>query len=211
MLRVIRLPLGTLAANCYLISEDVKKETLIIDPGDEADFILKIVRETQLIPKAIILTHGHFDHVAAATELKLSLKKEIWGSSKDKALFEVMPRQAKKYTGFPALPLRIDKSLKEGNKISVGRYVFSVWESPGHTPGSICLVSKSQKVAVVGDLVFKDASMGRYDFRYSNKKKIFDSLKRILSLSSDTVIYPGHGEEFALGEIKSFFSYNKKS
>lgn len=178
-----------MAGNCYLVSEASANETLIVDPGDEADFITRIILERDLKPKAIILTHGHFDHVMVAGELFLTLGVPIFGNFKDKFLLS----RARK-----ALPVKLNSNLKEGQKLPLGKYKFVVWETPGHTPGSICLIERKEKIAIVGDLVFADGSFGRYDFSYSRKDKLLASVKRILSLAPNTRIYPGHGEEFLI-------------
>ena len=200
MLNVQRLPLGEMLANCYLISSHA--EVLIIDPADESDFISGLILKSSLQPKALIATHGHLDHILASEELKLSLKIPFYANKKDFFLISKMPKQAQKYLKTTALPVKIDQDLKDKDKIKLGDEILEVIEIPGHTPGSICLYSKSSKAAFVGDLVFKDGSVGRYDFGYSDKVELKKSVSKILKLPGDTIIYPGHGEAFLLKDTK---------
>ena len=200
MLTIKRMPVGPMAANCYLIYEEEGK-ALIIDPGDEAEFISRVILEKGLAPQRIIATHGHFDHLLAATELKLAFDIPFLASPKDSFLISRIPILAKKYLGEAALPLKIDSNIKEGDKIRVGKYVFEVIETPGHTPGSLCLLAMREKVLFGGDLIFKDGSVGRYDFGYSDKEVLKISVAKILKLPGDTTIYPGHSEEFTVADF----------
>ncbi|OGM79100.1 hypothetical protein A2597_00125 [Candidatus Woesebacteria bacterium RIFOXYD1_FULL_46_19] len=200
MLTIKRMPVGPMAANCYLIYEEEGK-ALIIDPGDEAEFISRVILEKGLAPQRIIATHGHFDHLLAANELKLAFDIPFLASKKDSFLISRIPILAKKYLGEAALPLKIDSNIKEGDKIRVGKYVFEVIETPGHTPGSLCLLAMREKVLFGGDLIFKDGSVGRYDFGYSDKEVLKISVAKILKLPGDTTIYPGHSEEFTVADF----------
>lgn len=200
MLTIKRMPVGPMAANCYLIYEEEGK-ALIIDPGDEAEFISRVILEKGLAPQRIIATHGHFDHLLAANELKLAFDIPFLASKKDSFLISRIPILAKKYLGEAALPLKIDSNIKEGDKIRVGKYVFEVLETPGHTPGSLCLLAMREKVLFGGDLIFKDGSVGRYDFGYSDKEVLKISVAKILKLPGDTTIYPGHSEEFTVADF----------
>ncbi|MBI4153628.1 MBL fold metallo-hydrolase [Candidatus Woesebacteria bacterium] len=193
--KVKRLIVGSFSSNCYLVFDEKSKETLIVDPGDEAEFISRVILEEGLTPLKIIATHGHFDHLMAATELKLAFGIPLLANKKDSFLLSRMPETL--------LPLKIDLNIKGGDKIRLGMYVFEVLETPGHTPGSICLYSRENKVAFVGDLVFKGGGIGRYDFAYSDRRKLNQSIKKILKrFHKDTIIYSGHGEEFAVKEGK---------
>ena len=200
MLTIKRMPVGPMAANCYLVYEEEGK-ALIIDPGDEAEFISRVILEKGLAPQRIIATHGHFDHLLAANELKLAFDIPFLASKKDSFLISRIPILAKKYLGEAALPLKIDSNIKEGDKIRVGKYVFEVIETPGHTPGSLCLLEMREKVLFGGDLIFKDGSVGRYDFGYSDKEVLKISVAKILKLPGDTTIYPGHSEEFTVADF----------
>ena len=151
--------------------------------------------------RALIITHGHLDHILAAGELKISFNIPIYGNKKDTFLITKMPQQARKYLKTTALPIKIDFNVGEVDKIKLGDETLEVVETPGHPPGSISLYCKNSKIAFVGDLIFKDGSVGRSDFGYSNKLKLKRSIAGILKLPKETTIYPGHGEEFPLKEL----------
>lgn len=194
------MPLGTMAANCYLLYDE-EGRAIIIDPGDEADFISRKILAKGLTPLKIIATHGHLDHIMAATELKLAFGIPFMANKKDSFLISKMPERAKKYLGETALPLKIDSNIKTGGRLKLGKHVLEVIETPGHTPGSISLVEKKERIAFVGDLIFKGGSIGRYDFPYSDRKRLAKSIERILAFPDKTIIYPGHGEEFTVKEF----------
>lgn len=193
MVKVKRLILGSFSSNCYLVFDEKSKKTLIVDPGDAADYIERVVSDFSLTPILIVATHGHVDHVLACEELKLAYGIFFAASPKDSFLLG--------RTRHGAISPTIDRTLKEGDETSVGRDTFRVIETPGHTPGSICLYSRENKAAFVGDLVFKGGGIGRYDFAYANREELKKSVKKILRLPQNTIIYPGHGPEFRLSEI----------
>ena len=196
MFIVKRLPLGEMAANCYLVFDSISRECLIIDPADEADFIARVIAELDLKPKAIYGTHGHFDHLMAAAELKLIYKIPFCLNPKDSFLVKRLVATSKKFSKVETLPIKVDISLMEGDRISLGKEEFLLKETPGHTPGSVSFCG--EKTVFIGDLFFKDGSIGRYDFSYADKDQLLKSIAKILGLSKKTILYPGHGEEFPL-------------
>lgn len=211
-MKIETLPLGQLQTNCYLVYDN--GEGLIIDPADEAEFIAEKIQRLKFKPKAIIATHGHFDHVLAAGELQMIFNIPFCIYQNDLFLLKQMNRSASHWLGYPInkpLPINI-KFLKENAIIKFGSFTLKVIETPGHTPGSISLFSnqlsansKKQKklttenqplrtVLFSGDTLFKNG-IGRYDFPYSSKEKLDQSLQKIFKLPKETIVYPGHGEE----------------
>ena len=187
-----------------MVFAEKSKETLIVDPGDAADYIERVVSDLDLTPILIVATHGHVDHVLACEELKLAYGISLAASPKDAFLVGRTRQTAKhffKTNG--AISPTIDRTLKEGDEIVVGNGTFRVLETPGHTPGSICLYSRESKIAFVGDLVFKGGGTGRYDFAYSDRRKLNQSIKKVLKrFHEDTILYSGHGEETLVKEVK---------
>lgn len=191
--------MGALGSNCYLLYQG--QECLIVDPGDSADFISQKIESMGLKPKGIVLTHGHFDHVGATTELKLIYELPLWASSLDNFLLARSGETSEHFTGIKTLKTaKPDKDLNKTREILLAGTKLKVIKTPGHTPGSICLLFG--KIALVGDLMFGDGSLGRCDFSYSDRGKLKKSIQKVLNLPGDTLIYPGHGNEFYLGEIK---------
>lgn len=214
MLVVKTLPVGDLEANCYLVSDS--DECLIIDPGDDADFITETIANEKLTPTAIVLTHGHFDHVLGCLELKLNFSIPILLHKNDLKLYSSANQSAAHWLKKKTLKVPpIDQFIKEGDEIKVGNEKLVVIETPGHTPGSICLTyhplpplklrggERSSGAIFTGDTLFKDA-VGRTDFSYSSPPDLQNSLTKIKSAMSNVqceiLIYPGHGESFILSE-----------
>ena len=197
-----RIRVGTLQSNTYIITDQDK--TMIIDAGDDAQFIISKLSKENLHPQFIISTHGHFDHNLAVYELILTYKAKFMINKNDEFLLKQMKYSAKYFTGNNSVlsPQKIDRNLKNNDNIKVGNLKFNIIETPGHTPGSICLYEKKSKVLFTGDLIFKDGNIGRYDFSYSDKKCIMNSIRKILILPDETTIYPGHGDPTSIGYEK---------
>lgn len=226
-MKIETLVLGQLQTNCYLVYDENFKEGIIIDPADSPEVIAEKIYQLKINPKAIIATHGHFDHVLAGGELQLLLNKSEIRNSKqemnpkpqipnsklipfylhknDLFLLKQMNQSASYWLGYPIKklpPLKI-KFLKENDKISFGNFILEVIETPGHTPGSICLYHSSSKLPILfsGDTLFK-GTIGRCDFSYSSKEKISQSLKKLFQLKEKTIVYPGHGEKTTINNEK---------
>lgn len=186
--------LGQMQANCYLLDEDGK--ALLIDPADSADFILEQIQRQNLDLVGIVATHGHFDHVMAAGEIQLSYPHlSLHINKKDEFLLRRLPETAKHFLGFDptVVPVRLTADLKAG-MITIDTFTFQVIHTPGHTPGSSCLYFKERGILFSGDTLFQ-SGIGRYDFDYSDKADLKNSLQKILKLPEETRILPGHGEE----------------
>lgn len=187
------LPVGSMRANCYLASDPKTNECIIVDAGDDADYIERIIQDHQLTPTAVIATHGHFDHIMAATELKLAYNIPFIIHENDEFLVKKMSGNAEYFLGFnPGPPPQIDEYLKK--EVKVGNKLLKVIETPGHTPGSICLYHKETGILLTGDTVFAGGGVGRTDFSYSDPNLLRESIKKIFKLPGNTIIYPGHEE-----------------
>lgn len=197
MLNIKTLVVGDLATNCYLVSDPNTNEAVIIDPGDEGDFISQNIIDNKLSPIAIILTHGHFDHVLGCLELKLNFNLPIYLHPKDKKLYSSANQSALHWLKKKTLKIPpVDQFIKEGDKIKVGDESLAVIETPGHTPGSICLFDGRQNL-FTGDTLFAEG-VGRTDFSYSSPLQLTKSLDKIFKFPPQSVIYPGHGDSITL-------------
>lgn len=203
-MQIKTLIVGQLKTNCYLVTDDQTKQTLIIDPGDDAGYIIDNITKEKLIPTKIIATHGHFDHLMAVEELRLAYRATSRPKrrdqipflihAKDEFLVKQLPQSAEHFIGvINVLTPRANEYLKENDKIRIGDITFAVIETPGHTPGSICLHNQTDSTLFVGDLIFAGGSVGRTDFSYSNEKDLQQSIRKILPLPGETKIYSGHG------------------
>jgi len=197
-MKILRYALGQMQANCYLLIED--KDCLIIDPGDEADFLLEKIQREQLKPLAILATHGHFDHLLAAGEIQRAFVEahapslQLYLHHNDLFLLKRLSQTAKHYLGYNPVCLSPTAvaDLAEGS-LNIGSFHLKVIFTPGHTPGGCSFYFKEEQAVFTGDTLFKEG-VGRFDFSYSNKKDLDNSLKKILALPEETLIYSGHGE-----------------
>lgn len=203
-MRIEKLVVGTLATNCYLVWEEKTRQTLIIDPGDDGGFIIQKIQDLMLSPQNIIVTHGHFDHVLAATELKLAFTIPFLINQADLFLLRQVQKSAKHFLGIDVdPPAEPNKFVKRGNLIKIGQEELKVLETPGHTPGGISLLGKG--VIFTGDTLFAEG-FGRTDFSYGSKEDLKKSLVKLFKLPGSTVVYPGHGEETTIKIVKSMKS-----
>ena len=206
-LEVKRLPVGQLQTNCYLVFDSETSDVIIIDPGDDADYIARVITDLNKTPSKIIATHGHLDHVLAVTELKLAYKIPFLIHKDDKLFLKRLRSSAKHFLGIETdPPPPVDKDLKEDDEIKVGKYILKVIETPGHTPGGISLYCKEAKVLFAGDTIFEKGGVGRTDFTYSNSNHLTESIRKLLKLSEDTVVYTGHGGRTTIKEVKTYFA-----
>ena len=200
-MKIEKLIVGQLQTNCYLViairqlaEKQSRRECLIIDPGDDADYIISRIRDLEVKPIGIVATHGHFDHLLAATELKLAFNIPFYLHKADLPILKRTQPTAKYFTGLEVdPPPEVDCYLKEGHFIKVGGIKIKVMETPGHTPGSISLYIKGK--IFVGDLLFAGGGVGRTDLQGGDAKLLDASIKKILKLPKNTIIYPGHGEK----------------
>ena len=174
--KLISVPVGSSACNCYIHYDPKIREAIIIDPGDDATYIENIISDHNLIPKLILVTHGHSDHVGAVLELKLAYQCPFAISSKDSFLFKQ----------------HIDINLDTVKKI----HNYKIVKTPGHTPGSVSLFCPENKICFVGDVVFEGNLRGRTDFNYSDPLTLEKSIDKIKKLGNNLIIYPGHGRKF---------------
>ena len=206
-LDIVTLIVGQLQTNCYLVIDHTISDAIIIDPGDDADYIERIISDKRLNPKSIIATHGHFDHILAVTELTLAYKIPFLIHKDDEFLVSNMQSSAKHFLGIDVdPPPRIDKFIDELNLITVGSHSLRVFHTPGHTPGSLSIYNKKQSFLICGDLLFAGGAVGRTDFSYSDPKLLAQSLSKVLLLSQDTIVYPGHGDRTKIGIERSIYN-----
>lgn len=202
------LVVGPLQVNCFVISDEKTGESMVIDPGDEPDRIIDVIKGNGLKVKYIICTHAHFDHVGGITELKDETDAKIVIHQEERELYNSAMDQAA-FWGYELAPLpEPDMFVKEGDKIEIGHLSFEVFHSPGHSPGGICLYGEG--VVFTGDTLFA-GSVGRTDFYGGDISKLKKSFLRLMSLPPDTKVFCGHGplstirqekaSNFFMGEI----------
>jgi len=187
------LPVGPLQCNCSIIGDEATCEAMVIDPGDDIEAVLALVRKHNLQVKQIVITHAHIDHVGGAMKLRAATGAPILLNQNDQALLKMLDVQAA-WIGMPAPgKVEIDQNLTPSDTVKAGSLAASVLHTPGHTEGSVCLYFSAEKKLIAGDTLFA-GSIGRTDLPGGSFDKIIRSLhEKILALPDDTVVVPGHG------------------
>jgi glyoxylase-like metal-dependent hydrolase (beta-lactamase superfamily II) len=199
-MKIHTFPLGEMQANCYLIEHE--RKGILIDPADEGSFLLEKLQRDSITLEEMFLTHGHFDHCMAAGEIQLSFDIPLVIHKKDKFLIDRLEDTAKHFLGYtPVMVSPKNIQYMVNGELKANNFRLKVLESPGHTPGGVCYYFPDEAALFTGDTLFAGA-IGRTDLSYSNKKDLWSSLKKILTLPDETVIYPGHGESTYVGEMK---------
>jgi hydroxyacylglutathione hydrolase len=193
-------PVGVLQCNCSVIGDEQAREAMVIDPGDQVDEILDILRQKGLTLKHIVVTHAHIDHVGGAMKLKAATGAPILLNQNDLTLLKMLDMQAAWIGMRPPGEVKVDQSVGDGDSIKVGGIASTVMETPGHTEGSICLFFPAEKKVIAGDTLFA-GSIGRTDLPGGSYEKIMRSLHtRLMALPDDTEVVPGHGPLTTIGQ-----------
>ena len=194
MLKVYAMALGDYQTNCYIIHEETSKTCCVIDPGYDADFILDKLESLGLTLEAIALTHGHFDHVGAVKELAAETQCDVYIHPEDLSMPPMMT----------AGPLYYTKTYAEGTQLKLAGLDIGVLHTPGHTPGSVCLICENSIFS--GDTLFR-GSCGRTDLPGGDWATITKSLKRLAALEGNFWVYSGHGPTSTLRDEKKYNPY----
>ena len=194
MLTLHTLPLGAYQTNCYILHQEASSSCVVIDPGYTPEVILDFLAGKGLTLEAILLTHGHFDHVGAVRDLAAETGCRVWLNPDDLS----MPPK------LTAGPLYYTDTYSEGDTISPAGISFQVLSTPGHTPGSVCLIAEDFLFS--GDTLFA-GSCGRTDLPGGSTRAIRESLRRLAAIPQDYSVHPGHGESTTLAWEKQYNPY----
>ena len=185
MLKMKTMPLGAYQTNCYMVWEDTSSTCVVIDPGYEAETVLAEAKRLGKSIEAILLTHGHFDHVGAVKDIAAETDCKVYLCEEDLS----MPPQ------LTAGTLYYTDLYGEGDVLKLAGLSFKVLHTPGHTPGSVCL--QCEDTIFSGDTLFW-GSCGRTDLPGGSWATIQKSLKRLAAISGEFKVYPGHGDSTQL-------------
>ncbi len=191
---------GAFASNCF-IAHNEQREALIIDPGDDADVIIQHVRREELSVAAILITHGHVDHVSALAAVHRAFPVPIAMHPVDADWAFSESNQMPPYYGVPDAPEQIERELSEGQTWTDIGYTYQVLELPGHSPGHVGFYFPEQHALFSGDVVFQ-GSVGRTDLPGGDGRVLTQSLKRLAELPDETIIYCGHGPSTTIRDEK---------
>ena len=193
-MNILTLPLGSYQTNCYIVWEDGRDDCIVIDPGYEPETVLAEVCRRGLSLGAILLTHGHFDHVGGVGFLAQRADCPIYIHRAELSLPE----------SFTDGPLLYTQNYDEGDELSLAGLSLRVLHTPGHTPGSVCLLCEDTMFS--GDTLFMD-SCGRTDFPGGDDGLMRKSLNRLAQLQGDFKVLPGHGPATQLAEERKYNPY----
>lgn len=192
--------IGSCQANCYILASKNSQDAIIIDPGDEPEKIQGVLGRHKLISSIVINTHGHIDHIGAddAFHSEVYIHEDDVPFLRDPAL---------NLSHFFNQDLKINSkyhALKDNDQIKFGGIILKVLHTPGHTPGSMCLLldNEGEEILFSGDTLFNQG-VGRTDFPLASFEKITDSIKKkLFVLKNQTRVFPGHGEATTIGQEK---------
>lgn len=199
-LKVLTIPTAPIEENCYIAYDEDSKEALVIDPGNEGEKIISLLKGESLKVQAILLTHGHWDHIGAVEELRQALSVSVHIHGDDAAMLTDSRQNLFAYMAGGSMEGKpADTVFREGAVFSCGAFSFKVIHTPGHTPGGCCFYCEKDGVLFSGDSLFAE-EIGRCDFPGGSLSSLVGSLKeKILTLPEETKVYPGHGPATTVG------------
>lgn len=196
-------PVGPLQCNCTILADPATREAVVIDPGDEAERILRALEAEKLTPVALLHTHAHFDHITGSRAVKEATKAPIRLHPGDRPLYDALPEQASFFGIRAEAPAAPDAPLIDGEVIRFGAHALRAIHTPGHTPGSTCFsLEGDSPLLFAGDTLFR-RSIGRTDLWGGDTDAILESIrKRLFTLPGGTSVVCGHGPETTIDEEK---------
>ena len=197
-----QLNTGVLGVNTYLCINREEKRAFVVDPGGDADYILRTLKESGASLSAILLTHCHLDHIGGVYELKEKTGAPVYIGEKDAENLHTDANLARLMFHVEILPVEADVKLKDGQEFAVAGIPVKCLATPGHTEGSCCYLA--EKALFAGDTIFY-RSAGRCDLPTGDAAALSRSVKeKIFTLPGETVIYPGHGERTTVAAEKKY-------
>jgi len=203
-MRIMKMLVGQVMTNCYIVYHNDTREAFIVDPGDHAARLGDAVVKENLSLKAILLTHGHFDHMMAVPGLKERFGVPVYaGEGEVELLQDSNSNLSGGWIGKPTV-IPVDHSLKDGEEFSLAGFTVKTIHTPGHTGGGVCYYIAEEQVLFSGDTLFCE-SYGRTDLPTGSMSAIARSInERLLALPEDVMVYPGHSEETSIGHERKY-------
>lgn len=208
-IKIETVQLGMVRTNCYLVYDDTTKEAIIIDPADNASLITHMLKEKELVLQAILLTHGHFDHILAVNELKSLYDVPVMAHEEEKQLLADPSLNLSIGMGGNRCIVVPDRFLKDGEILDLLHTKVKVLHTPGHTSGGVCYLFEQEAFLLSGDTLF-EGSVGRTDFPTGSMSVLVRSInEKLMGLDDQVVVYPGHEGQTSIGRERKFNPYLK--
>lgn len=199
-----RLVVNDLQTNCYILKDIDTKKGVIIDPGGEEDYIEHEIDKMGCELEAILLTHGHYDHIEAVNYIKNHYNVPVYAHECEQKILSDSGANISAMFGFKNINMKADKVFKDGDLFKFGNTELKVIHTPGHTPGGVCYYSQKDGVLFSGDTLFL-LSVGRTDFPYGDFKSLISSIKdKLFLLPDDTEVFSGHGDSTTIKKEKEY-------
>lgn len=206
-MEIKRLVLGLVRTNCYIVYSEETKKAVIIDPAADSRRIMEEISGLGIVPEAILLTHGHFDHMLAAESLKNGYQIPICVHKADAELVKHPDLNCSQQFLHMSYSISADEELEDGQNLRFLDGAFTVLSTPGHTEGSCCYYAKKDNILFSGDTLFQE-SVGRTDLPTGSAAKLVNSIReKLFVLPEDTLVLSGHGDQTTIGEEKQYNPY----
>ncbi|MDY2700259.1 MAG: MBL fold metallo-hydrolase [Lachnospiraceae bacterium] len=200
-LKIGRIVMGICQTNCYFVYEEGRTDVIVFDPADKGDYIYQALKEKGFLVKAILLTHGHFDHIWGVEKLKELSGAKVYAYEGEKEVCESASVNVSKNAG-RACEIKADEYVRDGEEITVAGISCQLLATPGHTKGSCCYYFEKDKLLISGDTLFQE-SVGRTDLPTGSMSSLVRSVReKLMILPEDVKVYPGHGESTTIGHEK---------
>ena len=205
-MKIEKFVLGSMGTNCYLIINEETKELVIVDPATCPDYVVSHVKSNGYIPKAIFLTHAHFDHVMGIDGWVKEFGIPVYLHEEEKKVLEDPELNLSGVFG-SSYSYSDVKCLKDGQELEIAGFVFKIIHTPGHTCGGCCYYCAEEEVLISGDTLFYQ-SVGRSDFPTGSMGTLVRSIKeKLFCLPDDVMVYPGHNDLTCIGDEKKYNSF----
>lgn len=202
-LKIGRIVLGMCQTNCYFVYEEGSSRVIVFDPADKGDYIFNGLKEKGFTVEAILLTHGHFDHIWGVEQLRELSGAKVYAYEGEKELCEDASLNVSKGAR-RACTIKADEYVKDGEEITAAGISCRLIATPGHTGGSCCYYFENDKILISGDTLFQE-SVGRTDLPTGSMSMLVRSVKeKLLPLPEEVKVYPGHGESTTIGYEKKY-------
>lgn len=207
MIKIQSHTIGAIATNCYFLINENTREVLIVDPAEQADQITDKIQRQQLIPRGILLTHGHADHIMAVNDLQQRFEIPVCVHEAEKEIVEQPNYNLSTAIFNIPMVIKADKFLKDGQILDLAGMQWKVLFTPGHTQGGCCYYNEEEKILISGDTLFQ-GSIGRTDLMSGNMPTLVRSIREKLTVLPDDVrVYPGHGDMTTIEEERKYNPY----